>query len=434
MNKTDMELLINALSTGIIDLTEVREQVETMNRKQMEKIYEEARATRKVWKGEGKDQRWKFKKKDGSLVVKTSEDAIREAYIKYYEQTTNQTKKESYTFADIYKRWLDYRSEMVGTKRGQLSPSTYKRYINDYNHYIKGSSFDKMKVVDISAPAIEKYLKEIVIKYELTKSALINVAGYIKGALFLAYKEGLIEKTPYPSVDLKPIRGFCRIIVKYDEDRVLTLDEMKILIETLHEKQKNKETYIQNYAIELATMTGMRVGELAALKWESIQENGLHIDFSEHRLDYEDKSSEYIVGEPKNSKHRVYPITDEIQELLNRIKAIHTKYGINSEYVFADKSGRVNGHTISCAVNRRCNDAGIDKRSIHAIRRTVSSYLRTRLPIATVANLLGHLEETNDKCYHYDISNMNYKKDSLQEMFQSFKTAEEHTVNEDEIA
>lgn len=229
----------------------------------------------------------------------------------------------------------------------------------------------------------------------LTKSALINVAGYIKGALFLAYKEGLIEKTPYPSVDLKPIRGFCRIIVKYDEDRVLILDEMKMLIETLHEKQKNKETYIQNYAIELATMTGMRVGELAALKWESIQENGLHIDFSEHRLDYEDKSS---------------------------------------EYVFSDKSGRVNGHTISCAVNRRCNDAGIDKRSIHAIRRTVSSYLRTRLPIATVANLLGHLEETNDKCYHYDISNMNYKKDSLQEMFQSFKTAEEHTVNEDEIA
>ena len=181
-------------------------------------------------------------------------------------------------------------------------------------------------------------------------------------------------------------------------------------------------------------MTGMRVGEIVALKWDCIKDNTIFIDYSEHRLDYDDKPCEYIIGEPKNRKHRTYPLTKEIKELLERIKSVQTKNGIVSEYVFANKDGRVNSHTVSCAMERRCKDAGIDKRSIHAIRRTVSSYLRTKLPLATVANLLGHLEETNDKHYNYDLTTMEYKKDYMSEMFQTFKNPAENIEELEEVA
>ena len=81
----------------------------------------------------------------------------------------------------------------------------------------------------------------------------------------------------------------------------------------------------------------------------------------------------------------------------------------------------MNSHTIPCAMSRRCKDAGIDTRSIHVIRRTVSSHLRTVLPVATVANMLGHLEETNERHYNYDVTTDEVKVNYLKEMYETFK-------------
>ena len=156
------------------------------------------------------------------------------------------------------------------------------------------------------------------------------------------------------------------------------------------------------YAIELAILTGMRVGELAALHWSDIHSGYINIDYSEHRIDHLDRPCELVIAEPKNRKHRKFPIAPEIQELFDKIKAL----GIQSEFIFARKNGkRFTAHDISCACARRGLDAGIEHVSIHRIRRTVSSVLNTLMARETVANLLGHLETTNERYYDYDVTN-----------------------------
>lgn len=421
MNYIDNELLTLAIDNNIIDLTKVREMVETMNRKKIEEQYNKAKEQRKVWKGEGKDQRWKFKKADGSIVAKTTEEAIKKAYIEYHKDKSLDDERNTTTFSELYSAWLEYKKEQVGTNKGQLHPNTYRRYQRDYERYIKGTSFDKQIVSTITPVTIEKFLKNMVITHNLTQRCFTNIHGYLGNALFYARKRGLLNENPMDLVDKSPIKGFCKVIVKEDKDRVLSASDMNKLINTLHDKQVSNDLYVQNYAIELATLTGMRVGELAALKWNCIEEDVLRICYSEHRIDYEDKACEYYIGEPKNRKHRAFPMSDEIKTLLNKVKTIQEKYGIVSEYVFANKEGRVNSHTISCAMSRRCKDAGIDTRSIHAIRRTVSSHLRAVLPVATVANMLGHLEETNNKHYNYDIITDELKATCLKEMYKTFK-------------
>lgn len=421
MNYTDNDLLQQAIANGIIDLTKVRELVETMNRKKLEEQYNEAKEQRKVWKGDGKDKRWKFRKADGSIVAKASEEKIKEAFMEYHRTKTLEDERNTTTFSELYSAWLDYKKEQVGTEQGQLHPNTFRRYQRDYERYIKGTSFDSQIVSTITPVDIEQFLKTMVISHNLTKRCFTNIVGYIRGTMFYARKRELLDENPFELVDLKPIKGFCKVIVKADKDRVLSTSDMNKLITTLHEKQASNDLYVQNYAIELATLTGMRVGELAALKWECIEDDVLRIDYSEHRIDYEDKSCSYYIGEPKNRKHRTFPMCDEIRTLLGKVKAVQEKYGITSEYVFANKDGRVNSHTISCAMTRRCKDAGIDTRSIHAIRRTVSSHLRTVLPVATVANMLGHLEETNDRHYNYDVTKDKIKVDCLKEMYQTFQ-------------
>lgn len=147
-------------------------------------------------------------------------------------------------------------------------------------------------------------------------------------------------------------------------------------------------------------MVGMRVGELAALKWAAIRDGFLYIELSEHRNDYKDKACELVISLPKNKRIRRVPLTAEMNRLFDEIRAL----GLKGEFIFTrfENGARYTAHDISCAIDRRAKEAGIDKTSIHETRRTVSSYLNTILPREAVANLIGHTPETNEKCYDYD--------------------------------
>ena len=170
-----------------------------------------------------------------------------------------------------------------------------------------------------------------------------------------------------------------------------------------------------DYAIELAILTGMRVGELSALHWGDIDNYYIHVDYSEHRLDYEDKKSELVIGEPKNCKHRVIPITPHIRKLLKRIKSLEVAN--KDDFIFARPDGtRYTAHDISCAVDRRASEVGVKKTSIHGIRRTVSSLLNTVLSQKDVASMLGHSEQVNERHYNYSTADDSMKLRALSQV------------------
>lgn len=150
---------------------------------------------------------------------------------------------------------------------------------------------------------------------------------------------------------------------------------------------------------------------------------------AERRFDYDDHY-EFVIGESKNRKHRHIPITEDIRLLLDQVRSL----GMDGDgWVFVNRDGkRHTGHDISCAVDRRAKASGLEKSSTHEIRRTVSLYLNTVLDRRTVANLLGHLPETNEKYYDYDISSTEDKLNALSKLaksqniadFQSYKQSQ----------
>ena len=107
--------------------------------------------------------------------------------------------------------------------------------------------------------------------------------GYLRSNMRYACKRELLTNNPCLFVELAPIKGFCKTTSKKDSERILSNEDMAKLIATLHNKQIEDDLYIQNYAIELATMCGMRVGELSALKWDCVEDEVLRIEYSEHR-------------------------------------------------------------------------------------------------------------------------------------------------------
>lgn len=371
-------------------------------------------------KEESKDKRWftyipdKSNPRGSKRIAASSEKELQDILFKVYAEqikALEAPKSSQKTMGELFQEWTNYKESFckAKNKKKSLSPSTINRYRRDYKTYVKGTKLDQTEITDITSVMLEQELKAIIENNHLKESFSKNLLGYFKMAFRYARQTRQVESNEFDFVNTDIILSFAvNDDVKSDEERSLTKAQLNRLIEATRVHEEKHPYYMPDYAIELESMTGMRVGELAVLHWTDIDwEAGyIKIDYSEHRIDYEDHS-ELIIGEPKNLKHRRVPIDDGISELFERIKAL----GIESDFVFARRDGtRYTAHDISCAVARRAKEAGVGgKSSIHRIRRTVVSELRKVFSPKLVSELMGHTEETDENNYNYDNSDADEK-------------------------
>lgn len=367
-----------------------------------------------------KDKRWFTYVPDATKpngrrrVCKNSQTELYKFLIEFYG-VSEESNKGSLAFGVIFDDWVEYKKDFVKAtnKKKSLSPSTINRYKRDYKKCFEGSKLDTTPIADITSILLEEEIKNAIVKYNLSESFAKNLIGYIENTFAFATRKRYIKTNEFLYVDKAIVLSFVTILPpKNDSERVLTKSEVNALYKAIRSHEERHPTYMPSYAIELALLTGMRVGEIAALHWSDIRDGEIHIDYSEHRLDYEDHS-EIVIDEPKCLKHRTFPLNDAIEELLDRIR----KIGMVGDFIFVREDGtRYTGHDISCACDRRASEAGIKKTSIHGIRRTVASELRKKFPIKMVSNLMGHLEETDEGYYNFDNSEFEEKKNATEHL------------------
>lgn len=351
-------------------------------------------------------------------VRKASMAEMYKYLLNFYGQEDAEAEKENAaakkTYSELFGEFIEYKGKFtdVPNKSKGISPSTLKRYEKDYDNYLAGTALAELPIGELTSQFLEESLVDIVRKRGMYEKCAKNVLSNISNVFEYAFRSRYIKENIFQFVDKDAILSQSVADRLHDDsERVLTVSELTDLRASTLRHEKKHPDYMPDYATELAMMTGMRVGEVAALKWSSI-DRYIHIDFSEHRLDYKDKPSILVIGEPKNGKHRKIPVTKEIEELMTRIRA--NGHESPEGFLFARADGRrYTAHDISCAVSRRAEEAGIGKVSIHRIRRTVSSMLREILPAKTVANLLGHLEGTNERFYNYDVAEEQQRVDAL---------------------
>lgn len=378
--------------------------------------------TAPITQGKGSDHRWTTRvpdknKPDGRRVIrKPTKEEVENEVIRFYMEQEASTGKAhisaAITLSALFPLWIDYAS-----KRPNIASETLRKYRNDYKRFIADSDFGRMKVREIDYIDIEEYLIAEIQRLDLKKRALGNLYGYLKSVFAYAMRKRIIQSNPCDLVDLKNVRPYCDNTEKPNAERVLTDAEITALLHTLHQHQAEYPLYMADYAIEICIHTGLRVGEVAALRWDCIADGELHICQSEHRVDHEDSASTYEIGATKNGKERRVPISDGLQEVFDRIRALHKAHGIHSDYIIADVEGRVIAPTISKAMYRRGVEASINAKSIHALRRTVSSKLNLKLPSATVALIMGHTEEVNKNHYNYDTTELKIKKEAMDQIY-----------------
>ncbi len=395
------------MENHIIDLSYVQEKIEMAKREEILKQH-----SYKIW--QGKDSKWYTylpdENKSRRLCKRTTEKDIVDLIIKHYRDNDKHKQQMEYRFDNCWKIWKEKQISYG------VSSNTVSKYNSDYKRYFEGTAFEKLDIRKITEEDITVFVISKIKQLNLKEKAGKALWGYISGVFKSARINKKILENPCLYVETKRFSKFYNREQKHFENRILSNHDIKLLEGRLRKDHEEKPYYIQSYAVELAIYTGMRVGELAALRWTNISLNEGIIIISESEK-YDRINKEYLISGTKTGKTRIFPMTDKINAFFKNLKKIEMRQGILGEFVFSDENGRITARSISECMRRKCSQAGIDERGIHALRRTLNSKMRCDGVSATVAaSLLGHTEKVNQENYTYDITGMDYKRKIIQKV------------------
>lgn len=378
----EQELLKYAIESGMIDLQHLQAEIDMKERRQYLKQHPYS-----IWQGKNDNKFYTYLPDDTKkriLVRRNTKEEIQNVVINYWkEQELNPTLQE------VFDEWNDRR---LGLKK--IVPSTHERNQQVFRRHYKG--IEDKRIRSVTEDWIMDFLEQQIAIHDLTSKAFSNLKGVTKGFLKRAKRRKLIDlsiESVLNDMDLSD-RDF-RKVIKEDYEEVFSEEETDKMMAYL---QSNLD--VKNLGILLIFVTGLRVGELVALKHEDFNGNIIKIRRTEVRYADGHGKHEYCVKEfPKTEAGvRSAIIPADFTWLADRLKLLNP-FG---EYVFTDNGKRLTTNTIRRRLTRLCQKLNIYAKSPHKIRKTYGSILiDNNLDARLITDLMGHTNiSTTEQHYH----------------------------------
>lgn len=356
----------------------IRQEYEKMNR---QKILDQT----EIWYAT--DGRWKaYVDVAGKrrLIAKRVRADLEDAIIEFY-------KDPKFNFRDCYEQWIAEKLEY-----NEIQKSTYDRYQADYKRYIHGTELEKKEVKRIDELYLENFIKGKIAEEHLTAKNWGNMRTLITGAMVYARKHG------YTDMRISLFLSELQLSKKIFEKRIVK-DEEQVFT-------KDEETRIENYiadnpdllslGVALAFDTGLRVGEVAALKWSDYM--GDFLSVSKTEIKYIGEHGERIADVRESTKgrdgHRQVVLSDNAVAILEKLKSLTG----DCEYIFTRDGSRIKAKWLSLRITKLCKELNLPHRSFHKIRKTYATKLiDAGVPEKVIEKQMGHTEILTTKTYYY---------------------------------
>lgn len=219
----------------------------------------------------------------------------------------------------------------------------------------------KLPLDAITLEAIERY-KSSRLAIPCEPKTINNQLAVLRRMLNLAVEWKRIPSAP----KIRPLK------VPESEFRFLDFDETERLIASAG---------LWAPMIGVAARTGMRVGELLALRW-------CDTDLVNERITVRRAVARGVIGTPKGGRSRVIDLSDQAVALLRSVK--HLRRG--EDLVFHGEAGRLlTREEVKWPLWGACDRAEIDRFGWHVLRHTFASHLAIRgESLKAIQELLGH--------------------------------------------
>ena len=378
---TEHDYLQAAISSGMIDLTTLHSQIAMAERKKYLEEHDQ-----KVW--QGKDGNWfTYLPHDGKrgVVKKTTLKAVEDAIVDFYR-----SEEQNPNIRQIYESWITEKLEMGEVKKG-----TFDKYNTDFNRWFNDIGSTKIK--SISEETLEMFIRETIAKHGLSAKAYGNFRILVMGIFKYAKRKHITNisiTTMFKDLQISR-KSFTQKPVD-KRTQVFSDDETDEIINYL----KGHSDHVRE-GIILCFQTGIRVGELVALKYTDIEDGVLHIQRQEVKeKDASGKSLVRVVEYTKTEAgNRRVVLTRHALETIEKLKT----FSGNMEFIMQRQEGnRIRCSTINKSLYRACEKCGIPPRSMHKVRRTYGTILiDSGVDDSIIMDQMGHSDIVTTRKYYY---------------------------------
>lgn len=329
-----------------------------------------------------KDGRWEGRYSKGKLEGKT-----RYGYVfgKTYEETEKKLEaalESAHSLGSSVTSFENVASDWLRQQQPELKAASYSKYANMLRLYLN-PRFGKAVIPDISRNEVQQFSRDLLLTGGTAKTGLapktVNSAiSILKNILEYARKERGLQVADIKDVSVreqkKPIQVFSRT-------------EQSLLSRHLCDNPSPC-----NIGILLCLYTGMRIGEVCALKWGDIildeQYLFVHQTMQRIQLEGEDgKKTRVVIGPPKSEcSIRKIPIPAEMLRLLIPVKRQNEAFLL---------TGMVHSY-----IEPRCMEnqfktvidaCGVSDLNFHALRHTFATRcIELGFDIKSLSEILGH--------------------------------------------
>lgn len=331
-----------------------------------------------------KDKRWEgryIKGRDeygkaiyASVYGKTYSE-VKQKLITACSEDNKTTEKHNINLSDLLSLWMKYNH----IKHKGSTEAKYQYIIDKHIN----PEIGKRLISDLSATDINLFLNNKLEKgrksngKELSANYVRTMMIIIQSALNFGVQEKLCKPLQTPIFKIKSEKKNIEILNLSQQQKL----EKRLLMNTTPTK----------LGIYLSLYTGLRIGEVCALKWCNIDfnEQVIHIRSTVTRIKCDDgnNKTKLIIDRPKTKASiRDIPIPIFICQKLLEVK----KRSV-SEFVTSDKPGFVNPRTYEYRYHRLLSECNIPQINYHALRHTFATRcIEATGDIKLLSEILGH--------------------------------------------
>ena len=288
------------------------------------------------------------------------------------------------TFGDAVAEWLRYLEHEKARR-----PSTLRDYRNTANGALLAEFGADTPLEAITAERIEVFRQRLLSEGQLSRrtvqKSLVLLHGVLKRARWLKW----IPTNPAEEVERVSVR-------RSGEFNVLSVEQLEAVA--------REAEGMFSAAILVAGYTGLRTGEVRALRWRDVNFAGALIRVQRNM------PAGGMEDAPKSGKVRSVPLMDDAARELDRLSRREHFVGPDDR-VFANASGGMLGEDgLRKALYKAMEEAGIDRKAFpahggftfHDLRHTFGTHAAQLFPLHDVQAFMGHADiQTTMRYLHH---------------------------------